>query len=149
MNTTKENIMSALNYASYMLLTSGAALPMKVFADGDAAGGGAAGGNADCDLSGMTISNGKLVTGCENGGNMDATANTILGKEQTLVSVITAVAAGIMVIIFIIKAVQLAKSGDNPSERSRAITALIVLFIAIALLGSISLFSGLAFNLFK
>lgn len=148
MNTTKENIMSALNYASYMLLTSGAALPMKVFADGDAAGGGA-GGNADCDLSGMTISNGKLVTGCENGGNMDATANTILGKEQTLVSVITAVAAGIMVIIFIIKAVQLAKSGDNPSERSRAITALIVLFIAIALLGSISLFSGLAFNLFK
>lgn len=106
-------------------------------------------GTGGCDLSQMTIGeDGKITTDCS-GGNMVATGNTVLSKERTLISIITAIAAGIMVIIFIIKAVQLARSGDNPGERSRAITALIVLFIAIALLGAISLFSGLAFTFFK
>lgn len=146
--TIKGRALDVMNTLTMALTTMCAFGPISVLANGDA-GGGDASGDAGCDLSGMTISDdGKISTQCE-GGNMVKTGNNVLSKERTLISIVTAIAAGIMVIIFIIKAVQLARSGDNPGERSRAITALIVLFIAIALLGSISLFSGLAFTFFK
>lgn len=139
--TIKGRALDAMNTLTMALTTMCAFGPLALAADGETTDG--------CDLSGMTISeDGKISTQCESG-NMVETGNSVLTKERTLISIVTAIAAGIMVIIFIIKAVQLARSGDNPGERSRAITALIVLFIAIALLGSISLFSGLAFTFFK
>jgi hypothetical protein len=102
------------------------------------------------DLTNITMSGNSLnVPGASSGGNgMADTFNNILGQGHTLISGITGVAAIILVIIFIIKATKLGSSGDNPAERSKAINGLIFLFIAAALLGGTSLFTGMFWNMF-
>lgn len=103
----------------------------------------------DCDLSNLKLGANGTITGCDTTGDMTTTGNNILGKGRTLVSLVTGVAAIVLLIIFIIKAVSLARSGDNPSERQRAIQGLIYLFIGIALLGSASLITGMFWNFLK
>jgi cellobiose-specific phosphotransferase system component IIC len=144
----KAKAIGAMNDIAMGLTTFLAFGPGRLLADAAGGTGGDGAASEGCDLTTMQINNdGTLNSKCESG-NMVETANSVLGKERTMISIITAIAAGIMIIFFIIKAVQLGKSGDNPSERSRAIGALIILFIAIALLGGISIFSGLAYNMF-
>lgn len=103
----------------------------------------------DCDLSNLKLGENGTITGCDTAGNMTTTGNNILGKGRTLVSMVTGVAAIVLLIIFIIKAVALARSGDNPSERQRAIQGLIYLFVGIALLGSASLITGMFWSFLK
>ena len=103
----------------------------------------------NCDLSNLKLGANGTITGCDTTGDMSTTGNNILGKGRTLVSLVTGVAAIVLLIIFIIKAVALARSGDNPSERQRAIQGLIDLFIGIALLGSASLITGMFWNFLK
>lgn len=103
----------------------------------------------DCDLSNLKVNGDGTITGCDTTGDMATTGNNILGKGKTLVSLVTGIAAIVLIIIFIIKAVALARSGDNPSERQKAIQGLIYLFIGIALLGSASLVTGMFWNFLK
>lgn len=112
--------------------------PLAVLAEG-----------SDCDLSNLKVNGDGTITGCDTTGDMATTGNNILGKGKTLVSLVTGVAAIVLLIIFIIKAVALARSGDNPSERQKAIQGLIFLFIGIALLGSASLVTGMFWNFLK
>jgi hypothetical protein len=146
----KAKAIGIMNDINMFLVTLLATRPAMLLADGSDEGAttdtSGTDGISGCDLSKMEVKDGKLTTGCSST-NMEGVGNHVLEKEHTLVLFVIAIAAGIMTIIFVIKAVNLAKSGDNPQERSRAIAGLIVLFIAIALLGGYTLFSALAYNL--
>ena len=146
----KAKAIGIMNDINMFLVTLLATRPAMLLANGNEDEGSGSDGISGCDLSEMRVEGGKLKTDCINtGNNMEKVGNEVLTREHTMVMFVLAIAAGIMTIIFIIKAVKLGKSGDNPQERSRAIAGLIVLFIAIALLGGYMLFSSLAFNFFK
>ena len=142
----KAKAIGIMNDINMFLVTLLATRPAMLLANGNEDEGSGSGDVSGCDLSKMEVKDGKLTTGCSST-DMEGVGNHVLKKEHTLVLFVIAIAAGIMTIIFVIKAVNLAKSGDNPQERSRAIAGLIVLFIAIALLGGYTLFSALAYNL--
>jgi hypothetical protein len=74
--------------------------------------------------------------------------NQILGKGHTFIVGLTGIAAMCLVVIFIFRAVKLGASGDNPTERKKAIDGLIVIFVCAALLGGTALFTGMAYGFF-
>lgn len=88
--------------------------------------------------------NGVLVNSPLNGnqGGLDGTFNTLFGIARTIVSGITGILAIVMVFIFTWKAFQFARTGDNPSERVKAINGMIFFFIGAACFGAASLITG-------
>lgn len=88
------------------------------------------------------------------GGGKDNTGligafNTFMSKANVIVAGVTGCLTIIMVLLFIWKCFEFAKSSSNPSARASAITGIIVFAIAAALFGSATLFTGLAYNLFR
>lgn len=76
-------------------------------------------------------------------------AGTTVGDLATKIYwIIVGVSVVICLIFFVFKAVKLAKSGDNPSERSKAVGGLITAIIAVALIGSAATIAGWAFGIF-
>ncbi len=119
---------AALTFNPYTVLAEGEGLKTGIL-DYDVANG---------NMKGKDVSN-----------NAVDVFNQVNDKGRILVSGITGFAAIALTIIFIISAVKLGSSGDNPNERSRAVQKLIWLFVSIALLGGISIWTGLAWGLFK
>ena len=81
--------------------------------------------------------------------DMEGTFVNLQSTGRVIVSGITGLAAIVLLIIFILRAVKLGQSGDNPSERQRAIQGLIYLFIAIALLGGASVITSMFWGALK
>lgn len=72
-----------------------------------------------------------------------------MDKANVIVAGVTGILTIIMVLLFIWKCFEFAKASNNPSARANAITGIIVFAIAAALFGSATLFTGLAYNLFR
>lgn len=81
--------------------------------------------------------------------NEDTIWNTIFDSVQGIVTGVSGVLTIIMVLLFIWKAFNFAKSSDNPSERSKCVTGMIVYCIAAALFGASTVIVGLMFGVFS
>ena len=115
---------------------------MTVHAEEETVGAKGSGGLLDYDIETGTISGTDEV-------DMTSAFTNIQDKGKILVSGITGLAAIALLILFIIKAVKLGNSGENPSERSKAISSMIWLFIGIALLGGASVVTSLFWGVLK
>ena len=138
MNTIKNAYYNLVSRASLALAPVAGMLPGVVHADGGT------------DLSNISIdSTGKLTGVDTSGSGLTGGFLTILDQMHVAISGVTAVGAAILVVIFIIKVIGLAKSSDNANERSRSIMGLIVIAVCAALLGSASLITGMFWGAFS
>ena len=115
---------------------------MNIHAEEETGGTKGSGGLLDYDIETGTISGTDEV-------DMTSAFTNIQDKGKILVSGITGLAAIALLILFIIKAVKLGNSGENPSERSKSISSMIWLFIGIALLGGASVVTSLFWGVLK
>lgn len=76
------------------------------------------------------------------GGGIESTFDNLFNIANTIVSGITGILSVVMVLIFTWKAFTFARTGDNPSERAKAINGLIFFFIGAACFGAASLITG-------
>lgn len=119
-----------------------ASTTLPIHAEEETGGAKGSGGLLDYDIETGTISGTDEV-------DMTSAFTNIQDKGKILVSGITGLAAIALLILFIIKAVKLGNSGENPSERSKAISSMIWLFIGIALLGGASVVTSLFWGVLK
>lgn len=96
----------------------------------------------------VEVSNGKIVLNTGYNTQNDAFEH-IIEQYKTIISFFSAIAAVTMVGIFIYLFTKLGMTAGNPMERQKCITGLIISGVAAALLGSISLFVGLFYGIFK
>ena len=75
--------------------------------------------------------------------------NEIFTQYKGLIAGITGLATLTMVVLFIMNFVKLAKAGDNPNERNKAISGLLWTGAGAAGLGAVTIFVSLATNLLK
>lgn len=105
-------------------------------------------------LEGVEVEKGKItVDVSKSGAASDVKSfpdfwNKVFQISRYIVTGLTGLGAIALVGIFVYKAVTLANSGSNPRHREEAIRGIIFTFIGAALLGGVSLISGLAFGLF-
>lgn len=130
--------MNNIKYSIYILIALFSAVLMvpseSVNAIGDI------GVNDKGELTGLNSNNEKGV---------QSTFSTIFQKYRLVIAGVSGVVALSMLLFFIVQAFRLGNSAHNPSERQKAMTGLIWTGIATALLGSISLFVGLFYNMLK
>lgn len=104
--------------------------------------------NIDIDASGK-------VTGTTGKDGKDGPAGTIATGQKgisilkLIFNIITGGAVVVVSIILIIHAVSLARNGDNPSEKQKAVNGLINTVVAAALIGAAAIVISLGFNLFR
>lgn len=91
-----------------------------------------------------------IGTGTASGttGDVVATGKTLQTTGKQIYNVIVALAIIICSIIFVIKAVKFAKSGDNSQERQKAINGLMTAAGAFALIGGVLTIAGWMFGIF-
>ena len=96
----------------------------------------------------IKIENNRVVldTGYE---TEDEVYSYIIEKYKTVIVFFSAIAAITMAGIFIFLLIKLGATSTNPQERSKILTGLLITGIATALLGSVSLFVGLFYNMLK
>lgn len=104
--------------------------------------------NTTLDSNGNLVVQGAAEAGSDNAGLIGA-FNTFMDKANVIVAGVTGCLTIVMVLLFIWKCFEFAKASNNPSARASAITGIIVFAIAAALFGSATLFTGLAYNLFR
>ena len=127
-------------YASCIILVSSLyAMPTLVYADG-------------ADLTNVSIdSNGKLVVpGAAESNGVEGTVNAftkIMNVARTVVSGITGLISIALIAVLAMKAFQLSKCGDNPSERAKVTQGIIWYFIAVVIFGATSLLTGVFYNM--
>lgn len=102
--------------------------------------------SAKLDNSGKLNIDGSNANGTSNTVNV---FNTVMDKGRIIIAGISGVLSIIMVGLFIWKAFNFAKAGDNPQERARCMNGMIFFFIGAALLGAASMLSGLFYNILK
>lgn len=71
---------------------------------------------------------------------------TLFSKYSTLILGFAGIAFLTLVLIFVFNFVKLGKVGDNPTERSKALNALLWTGFATAILGSITVITAFAYN---
>lgn len=108
--------------------------PLTVFADNTT------NGVLDYNMNDGTVADSSDLTTA--GSDMQKT-----GKQ--IYYIVVAIALILVLGNFIVKAVKLAKSGDNPQARSAASSGLIWAMVAIALIGGAAVISGWAFGIFR
>ena len=107
-------------------------------------------------ISGVTTENGKITIDIGEAGasndmptNLTEAFNKLFENGEVILAGLTGILTLSMVGVFLFKAFKLAKSGDNPKERSEALTGMIYAAIGTALLGGGTIFIGFAYNLFN
>ena len=96
----------------------------------------------------IVIKDNKVVLESEFATQDDAFSH-IIEKYKTLITFFSAMAAITMVGIFIFNFTKLGATAGNPMERQKCITGLIISGIAASLLGSVALFTGLFYSMFR
>lgn len=136
----KTKIKAVFNKGSRMLsslfIFSTIILPNKVFAD--------KGFFNDFDVKIPDGPNQNIVSG--DSGTTTTGFQGLLEKYQNVVIAAGAFAAVTMVLLLIVNFVKLAKSGDNARERAEAVKAIVMLFIATAGLGVVTLIVSLFYS---
>lgn len=108
--------------------------------------------SADLEDFGVSYSSdGKLIYGGAYRKDSDQSDvwNKIFVEYKGIIMGITGIGTMTMVVFFILNFIKLAKSADNPSEKSRALNGLLWTGIAAAGLGGVTIFVGVAQNLLK
>lgn len=129
-------------YASCIIFVSSLyAMPTFVYADGEGA-----------DLTNVSIdSSGKLVVpGASSSNGVEGTVSAftkIMNVARTVVSGITGLISIALIAVLAMKAFQLSKCGDNPSERAKVTQGIIWYFIAVVIFGATSLLTGVFYNM--
>lgn len=106
-------------------------------------------------LEGVEVEDGKITVDVSKSGAASEVKsfpdfwNKVFEILKYIVTGVSGVAAIALVGIFVYKAITLSLSGNNPRHREEAIRGIIFTFIGAALLGGVSLISGLAFGLFR
>lgn len=95
------------------------ALCSPVFAEGDG-------------VLGYDIGSGTIKGGAK---DLTEAGTKLQDKGQTIYYIIVGLALIVVLAILVFHGVKLAKSGDNPSERSRAISGIIYTIVAAAIIG--------------
>lgn len=93
-------------------------------------------------LTSLLLSPAVLAEPTDMAGGLNSTFETLFDIARTLVSGITGILSIVMVFIFTWKAFQFARTGDNPSERAKAINGMIFFFIGAACFGAASIITG-------
>lgn len=106
------------------------ALCTPVFADGDG-------------ILGYDIGKGTINGGAK---DLEEAGKSLQDKGNLIYKIIVAICLIIIVAFLVFHAVKLAKSGDNPSERSRAISGIIYTVIAAAIVGGAITLCSTFFN---
>ncbi|MBR5180568.1 MAG: hypothetical protein IKW90_17470 [Lachnospiraceae bacterium] len=101
------------------------------------------------DLNVTMGSDGKLTTSFDEKTDSTSTWNTIFQKYKVIITGISGLATLTFIAIFVILMLKLAKSSDNPTERSKILNGVIWTCIALALTGSATLICALAWNALK
>lgn len=100
--------------------------------------------------AGCKMEDGKLVCDAVNPNiKHDTVWTRIFDSVQGVITGVTGVLTIVMIFLFIWKAFDFAKSSNNPSERSKCITGMIVYCIAAALFGASTVIVGLMFGVFN
>lgn len=132
--------------ANLVLMSASAITGMsKVFATADPAGEG--GGNSPTSgIGSFDISNG---TAPNTGGNITDAGGKVMDTGRKIVTIATGIAALLLLFYFIIRVVQIAQSSDNPGQKRQAISGVLWVLIAVALLGGTSFITGLVWGIFQ
>lgn len=101
------------------------------------------------DLNVTMGSDGKITTTFDEKTDSTSTWNTIFQKYRVVITGISGIATLSFLAIFIILMLKLAKSADNPTERSKVLNGVLWTGIALALTGSATLMCALAWNALK
>lgn len=96
----------------------------------------------------VQISENGALTGIQRK-DTDKGFNDIFTKYRTVIAGVSGLVAISMLLFFIVQAFRLGSSAHNASERQKAIQGLIWIGIATAISGSVSLFAGLFYGMFK
>lgn len=102
----------------------------------------------DASEAKIEVKNGKVVlnTGFA---DEDAAFSHIIDKYKVIITFFAAMGAITMVAIFIYTFIKLGATAGNPMERQKCLTGLIITGLATALLGSVALFTGIFYNVFR
>ena len=101
------------------------------------------------DLNVTMGTDGKITTSFDEKTDSTSTWNTIFQKYRVVITGISGIATLSFLAIFIILMLKLAKSADNPTERSKVLNGVLWTGIALALTGSATLMCALAWNALK
>lgn len=106
----------------------------------------AKGGNEIVDVK---IKDGKLHLDGLDDVDGESSFNNFFEKYRGVITAVSGIATLTMVVFFILGLIKLAKSGDNPTDRKKASGSIIVTGIAMALLGSLTFFTGIFYNFLR
>ena len=101
----------------------------------------AAAGNG---VLGYDIKNGTIQGGA---GNLEEAGTKLQDKGNTIVYIIIALVLIAIIGFIAFHAAKLAKSGDNPQERTRAISGIVYALIAVGVVGGAVTLAGWFFNM--
>lgn len=101
------------------------------------------------DLDVTMDSNGKLSTTWDEKSDSTSTWNTIFRKYKVIITGFSGLATLTFLILFILQLMKLAAAGDNPTARSKALSGILWISIALAGSGSATLICALAWNALK
>lgn len=96
----------------------------------------------------ITIDVGEAGVSANNPTDLKGAFNKLFENGEIIIAGLTGILTLSMLGVFLLKAFQLAKSGDNPKARSKAINGMIFAAIGTALLGGATILMGFAYNLF-
>ena len=91
--------------------------------------------------------NGKITGTIKDLDDKKTTLNKLLSEYRTIITFLSGIGSFSMIVFFVMNLIALGNSKGNPQERQKAITGLIVSAIATAGLGSVTLISGLFYNM--
>ncbi len=106
--------------------------------------------NVDVNDGSLTIQDGKVTLGGPQNITNDTEAKaTVIEKYKGIITFVSGIITVTMVAVFIIQFLKLGMMPSNPRERKEIITGLLISGVSAALLGSITLFVGLFYGMFR
>lgn len=106
--------------------------------------------NVDVNDGSLTIQDGKVTLGGPQNITNDTEAKaTVIEKYKGIITFVSGIITVTMVAVFIIQFLKLGMMPSNPRERKEVITGLLISGVSAALLGSITLFVGIFYGMFR
>lgn len=106
--------------------------------------------NVNVNDGSLTIQDGKVTLGGPQNITNDTEAKaTVIEKYKGIITFVSGIITVTMVAVFIIQFLKLGMMPSNPRERKEVITGLLISGVSAALLGSITLFVGIFYGMFR
>ena len=106
--------------------------------------------NVNVNDGSLTVQDGKVTLGGPQNITNDTEAKaTVIQKYKGIITFVSGIITVTMVAVFIIQFLKLGMMPSNPRERKEIITGLLISGVSAALLGSITLFVGVFYGMFR